>query len=163
MLPAANLHQAMQSYLLCWQLMCLEQAPNPYAFSAGNIDRVFEPYRKDTDFEAAVALMRHFLAFYMVGNRGWAISQNILLGGKDADGSDLTSGMTEVVLEAFFRSNCPQPALSIKIHSNTPEKLFRNMGRFYFTPGELTPSLFNDDMMFKLLEEKGIAQTDIPD
>ena len=163
MLPAQNLHQAMQSYLLCWQLMCLEQAPNPYAFSAGNIDRVFEPYRKDTGFESAVALMRHFLAFYMVGNRGWAISQNILLGGKDADGNDLTCGMTEVILEAFFRSNCPQPALSIKIHSGTPEKLYRNMGRFYFTPGELTPSLFNDDMMFKLLEKKGIAKADIPD
>ena len=27
----------------------------------------------------------------------------------------------------------------------TPEKLYREMGRFFFTPGCLTPSLFNDD------------------
>lgn len=161
--PAENLLQAVQSYLLCWQVMCLEQSPNPYAFSAGNLDRVFHPYLKDTPFEEAVAVMRHLLAFYMVGNRGWAISQNLLLGGKDADGNDLTNDMTEVILEAFYRSNSPQPALSVKIHSGTPEKLYRTMGKFYFTPGELTPSLFNDDMMFKLLAEKGIEKADIPD
>ena len=161
--PAENLLQAVQSYLLCWQVMCLEQAPNPYAFSAGNLDRVFAPYLKDCSFNEAVAIMRHLLAFYMVGNRGWAISQNLLLGGRDVDGNDLTNTMTEVILEAFFLSNAPQPALSIKVHSGTPEKLYRNMGRFYFTPGELTPSLFNDDMMFKLLEAKGIDKEDIPD
>lgn len=160
---AENLLQAVQSYLLCWQLMCLEQSPNPYAFSAGNIDRVFDPYLKDCSFEEAVAVMRHLLAFYMVGNRGWAISQNILLGGKDSDGNDLTNPMTEIIFEAFYRSNAPQPALSVKIHRGTPEKLYRTMGRFYFTPGELTPSLFNDDMMFKLLEDKGIDRKDIPD
>lgn len=160
---ARNLHEAMQAYILLWQLMCLEQAPNPYAFSAGNLDRVFEPYREGTDFETAVTLTRHLLAFYMVGARGWAISQNLLLGGRDTAGNDLGNGMTDVILEAFFRSNQPQPALSVKIHRNSPESLFRNMGRFYFTPGHSTPSLFNDDMMFKVLKSKGIAEQDIPD
>ena len=160
---ARNLHEAMQSYLLLWQLMCLEQAPNPYAFSAGNLDRVFEPYLAGTDFESAVALTRHWLVFYMVGARGWAISQNLLLGGRDTAGNDLGCGMTDVILEAFFRSNQPQPALSVKIHRNSPERLFRNMGRFYFTPGHSTPSLFNDDMMFRVLKSKGIADADIPD
>lgn len=161
--PAQNLHQALQSFVLLWQLMCLEQAPNPYAFSAGNIDRVFQPYLAGTDFETAVALTRHLLAFYMVGARGWAISQNILLGGRDQHGNDLGNEMTDVILEAFFRSNQPQPALSIKIHRNTPEQLFKNIGRFYFTPGHSTPSLFNDDMMFDLLATKGIKTADIQD
>ena len=160
---AENLHEAMQSYLLLWQLLCLEQAPNPYAFSAGNLDRVFEPYRPGTDFETAVALTRHLLAFYMVGARGWAISQNLLLGGRDTAGNDLSCEMTNVIFEAFFRSNQPQPALSVKIHRNTPEKLFRTMGKFYFTPGHSTPSLFNDVMMFEVLKIKGIDDADIPD
>lgn len=160
---ARNLHEAVQSFILMWQLMCLEQAPNPYAFSAGNIDRVFQPYLKDTDFETAVAAIRHLLCFYMVGARGWAISQNILLGGRDNAGNDLTCDMTMIILEAFHRSNQPQPALSVKIHRNTPEELFRELGRFYFTPGHCTPSLFNDDMMFDLLAKKGIEAEDIPD
>ncbi len=163
MQKAGTLHEAMQSYLLLWQLMCLEQAPNPYAFSAGNLDRVFEPYRKETDFETAVALTRHMLAFYMVGARGWAISQNLLLGGRDAAGKDLSCVMTDVIFEAFIRSNQPQPALSVKIHSGTPDSIFRTMGKMYFTPGHSTPSLFNDDMMFRVLKSKGISEEDIPD
>lgn len=160
---ARNLHEALQSYLLLWQVMCLEQAPNPYAFSAGNLDRVFAPYLGKTPFEEAVALFEHLLAFYMVGARGWAISQNILLGGRDMDGNDLTNAMTGVILEAFRRSNLPQPALSVKIHRGTPDSLYRAMGKFFFIPGHSTPSLFNDDMMFELLAAKGIAPEDIPD
>ena len=163
MAPAENLPEALQSYLLMWQLMCLEQAPNPYAFSAGNLDRVFQPYLKDCDFETAVGCFRHLLSFFMVGARGWAISQNFLLGGRDASGRDLTLPMTKVILEAFFRSNCPQPALSVKLHCNTPDELYRELGRFFFTPGHSTASLFNDDMMFKVLAAKGIAAADLPD
>ena len=159
---AENLHEALQSFVLLWQTMCLEQAPNPYAFSAGNLDRLFEPYRKETDSEEAIALLRHLLAFFMVGARGWAISQNILLGGRDAEGNDRTTPMTGLFLEAFHRSNQPQPALSIKIHRNTPESLFAAMGKLFFTPGHSTPSLFNDDMMFRLLRRKGIREEDLP-
>lgn len=59
----------------------LEQAPNPYAFSAVKLDRAFELYRKDRDFESAVALMHHLRTFYIVGNRRRAISRNLLPGG----------------------------------------------------------------------------------
>ena len=29
---AENLYEAIQSFILMWQVMCLEQTPNPYAF-----------------------------------------------------------------------------------------------------------------------------------
>jgi choline trimethylamine-lyase len=160
---ARNLHEAIQSFVLLWQAMALEQAPNPYAFSAGNIDRVFAPYRKDADFEEAVALIRHLLCFYQVGDRCWAISQNVMVGGRDEDGADLGDEMTEIVLEAFSRSNDPQPSLSVKIHAGTPEAMYRNIGRFFFTPGHSTPSLFNDDSLMTILEGQGVAAADRPD
>lgn len=160
---AKNLHQALQSFALMWQVMCLEQAPNPYAFSVGNLDRILEPYYGDCSEEEAVALIRHFLAFLMVGNRCWAISQNIMVGGRDEAGNDLTSRMTYLVLEAFFQSNNPQPALSVKLHKNTPDALYDTLGRFFFTPGHSTPSLFNDDMVFRVLKSKGIAESDWKD
>ena len=160
---ATNLQEAIQAFVLLWQAMVVEQAPNPYAFSAGNIDRTFAPYRKDTGFEEAVALVRHLLCFYQVGNRCWAISQNIMVGGRDQRGMDLTTNMTEAVLEAFFRSNDPQPALSVKVHAGTPETLYRNMARFFFTPGHSTPSLFNDDSLLPMLAKQGIATADLPD
>lgn len=160
---ATNLYEALQLYLLLWQVMCLEQAPNPYAFSLGNADRIFEPYRGELTREEAAALFSHFLVFYNVGDRSWAISQNILISGRDADGNDLTNTMTYAIMDAFFDMNLPQPILSVKLHKNTPAQFYREMGRFFFTPGMLTPSLFNDDSLFSILQQNGIDPEDIPD
>ena len=46
-------YEALQFYLILWQIMCMEQAPNPYAFSVGNADRIFEPYRNELTREEA--------------------------------------------------------------------------------------------------------------
>ena len=161
---ARNLHEAMQSYVLLWQVMCLEQAPNPFAFSVGNADRIFEPYRAMDNLsrEEAAALFKHFLVFYNVGERSWAISQNVLISGKDTQGGDLTNEMSYAILDAYYDMNLPQPILSVKLHKNTPKKLYEELGRFFFTPGALTPSLFNDDSLFQTLRENGVAEIDLP-
>lgn len=161
---ARTLQEAMQSYVLLWQIMCLEQAPNPFAFSVGNADRVFEPYRamEGLSRDEAAALFKHFLVFYNVGERSWAISQNVLISGKDVDGTDLTNEMSYAILDAYYDMNLPQPILSVKLHENTPKKLYEELGRFFFTPGALTPSLFNDDSLFQTLRESGVAEIDLP-
>lgn len=160
---AENLFEALQLYLLLWEIMCLEQAPNPYAFSVGNADRIFEPYRKNLTRDEAAELFRHFLVFYNVGDRSWAISQNVLISGRDLDGNDLTNTMSYAIMDAYFDMNLPQPILSVKLHKNTPEELYREMGRFFFSPGVLTPSLFNDDALFEVLKNNGVDPMDIPD
>lgn len=160
---ARNLYEALQLYILLWEIMCLEQAPNPYAFSVGNADRIFEPYRQDLSREEASELFKHFLVFYNVGDRSWAISQNVIVGGRDYEGNDLTSVMSYAILDAYYDMNLPQPILSVKLHKNTPQKLYEEMGRFFFSAGVLTPSLFNDDAMFKVLEDNGVDKEDIPD
>jgi len=162
--PAESLFEAIQSFLLLWQVMCLEQAPNPFAFSVGNADRIFEPYR-DMSGEgraAAAALFRHFLVFFNVADRSWAISQNVLVGGRDLDGSDLTNPCTYALMDAYYDMNLPQPILSCKLHKNTPTEFYRELGRFWFTPGCLTPSLFQDDMLFRLLG-RDVDAADLPD
>lgn len=162
---AQNLYEAMQFYLLLWQIMCIEQAPNPFAFSVGNADRIFEPYRQmdHLNKEEAAALFKHFLVFFNVGERSWAISQNILISGRNQYGEDLTNEMSYAILDAYYDMNLPQPILSIKVHKNTPETLYKEMGRFFFTPGCLTPSLFNDDSLFLTLQEHGIHADDLCD
>ena len=159
---ASTLFEAIQTYILCWQAMCLEQSPNPYAFSAGNIDRLFEPYRAadQADRAAASGLIQALLAFYNVGDRSWAISQNMLLSGKSFTSRDLTNTMTYAVMDAFYRGRYPQPILSVRLHEKSPAALFREMGRFFFTPGQLTPSLFNDDSLIPILINQGVAAED---
>ena len=160
-----TLYEAIQSYLLLWQVMCLEQAPNPFAFSVGNADRIFEPYRikEGLSREYAAGLFKHFLVFYNVGDRSWAISQNVLIGGKDIDGHDLTNESSYALLDAYYAMNLPQPILSVKVHANTPDRLYEELGRFFFTPGALTPSLFNDDSLFPILNNQGVDREDLPD
>ncbi len=162
---ADTLPEAIQSFILAWQLMCLEQAPNPFAFSVGNADRIFEPYRAADGLsrEEAAALFKHFLVFFNVADRSWAISQNIIVSGRDTEGRDLTNPTTYALLDAYYDMNLPQPILSVKLHRNTPAALYEEMGRFFFTPGCLTPSLFNDDSLFEVLERAGIEREDLPD
>lgn len=163
--PAESLYEAIQSYILMWQTMCLEQAPNPFAFSVGNADRIFEPYRKMSNCsrELTAALLKHFLVFFNVGDRSWAISQNLIVSGRDKNGNDLTNDTTYALLDAYYDMNLPQPILSVKLHKNTPDKLYAELGRFLFTPGCLTPSLFNDDSLYEVLSTAGVDLDDIAD
>jgi len=162
---AATLYEAIQIFILAWQTMCLEQSPNPYAFSAGNIDRLFEPYRArdGADRSGAAGLFQALMAFFNVGDRSWAISQNLLLSGRSHGGEDRTNPTTYAVLDAFYRGRYPQPILSVRLHRNTPEELYRSLGRFFFSPGHLTPSLFNDDSMIPLLTARGVHPEDAQD
>ncbi len=163
--PAESLYEAIQSYMLLWEIMCLEQAPNPFAFSVGNADRIFEPYRAADGLsrEDTASLLKHFLVFFNVGDRSWAISQNLLISGRDIDGNDLTNPTSYALMDAYFDMNLPQPILSVKLHKNTPDELYAELGRFFFSPGVLTPSLFNDDSVFEILKARGVSNEDLAD
>lgn len=162
---ADTLYEAIQSFLLLWQVMCLEQVPNPCAFSVGNADRIFEPYRarEYLNREMSAALFKHFLAFLNIGGRSWAMSQNVLVGGRDLAGNDLTNEMTYAIMDAYYDMNFPQPMLSVKLHKNTPDCIYESIGKFLFTPGCLTPSFFNDDAVFETMKKSGIEISDLPD
>lgn len=160
---ASSLYEALQAFMLLWEVMCLEQAPNPFAFSVGNADRIFETYRMKEHLsrEMTASLFMHFLVFFNVGDRSWAISQNIIAGGRTVQGGDLTSEATYALLDAYYEMNLPQPILSVKMHKKTPDALYRALGRFFFTPGVLTPSLFNDDALFEVMKNSGINEEDL--
>jgi len=160
---AVNLYEALQSYILLWQVMNLEQLPNPYAFSVGNLDRIMQPYfkRNKISKKLALQLIRHFLVFFEVGDRDWAISQNIMVGGSDVEGNDLSSDMTYIILEAYHQSNRPQPNLSVKMHAHTPFKFYQAISKFMFNFGHSSPSFLNDVAVFSALKKKGVAEEDL--
>ena len=160
-----TLFEAIQSYMLLWEVMCLEQAPNPFAFSVGNADRIFEPYRamEGLGRDETAALLKHFLVFFNVGDRSWAISQNLIVSGRDLDGKDLTNDTSYALMDAYYDMNLPQPILSVKLHKNSPDRLYEELGRFFFSPGVLTPSLFNDESVFELLKAREVSDDDLAD
>jgi formate C-acetyltransferase len=160
---ATTLYEAIQSFIILWQIMCIEQSPNPYAFSVGNVDRIFEEFRSkdNSGRDLTASLFKHLLIFFNVGDRSWAISQNLLLGGMSSDGKDMTNPTTHAVLDAYKETNYPQPILSVKLHRKTPEKLYEEMGEFLFSSGKLTPSFFNDESIFHVLANNGVEKEDL--
>lgn len=123
--------------------MCLEQALNPYAFSVGNADRIFEPcYAKEGLSRKEVAdLFKHFLVFFNVGDRSWAISQNVLISGRDVAGNDLTNEMSYAIFEILRKGGVAEndlpdyavagyqePLIMGKDNGNTTNS-WLNMGR----------------------------------
>ncbi|MBO5925253.1 MAG: hypothetical protein J6Q52_03260 [Clostridia bacterium] len=164
-LPATSLYEAVQSFMMIWQMMNIEQAPNPFAFSVGNADRIFEPYRQmsNDDRDLTASYFKHLLVFFNVADRSWAISQNLIIGGRDEAGNDLTNLCSYALMDAYYDMNCPQPILSVKLHKNTPDQVYEEMARFFFTPGVLTPSLFNDDSMFATLRRAGVREEHLKD
>jgi len=143
--------------------MNLEQLPNPYAFSVGNLDRIMQPYYQEGKIskKLAIQLVRHFLAFFEVGDRDWAISQNIMVGGSDFKGNDLSNDMTYIILEAYHQSNRPQPNFSVKIHPHTPFKFYQAISKLMFNFGHSSPSFLNDVVVFSALKKKGVAEEDL--
>ena len=128
---AENLFEALQAFILIWQTMCLEQTPNPFAFSVGNADRIFEPYRAKTDMdrEEAAALFKHLLVFFNVADRSWAISQNLIVGGKSNDGKDLTNLSSYALLDAYYDMNLPflSPTVNIAMDMNDFVEMAENL------------------------------------
>ena len=98
-----------------------------------------------------------------IRDRSWAISQNLLVGGRDTAGNDLTNETTYALMDAYLDMNLPQPILSTKLHEGTPDALYEAMGRFFFSPGVLTPSLFNDTSVFRILRGRGVCEADLAD
>ncbi|GAI21014.1 unnamed protein product, partial [marine sediment metagenome] len=90
-----------------------------------------------------------------------AISQNIMVGGSDVKGNDLSSDMTYIILEAYHQSNRPQPNFSVKIHPHTPFEFYRAISKFMFNFGHSSPSFLNDVAVFSALKKKGIAEEDL--
>ncbi|MEL7588248.1 MAG: pyruvate formate lyase family protein [Prolixibacteraceae bacterium] len=72
--------------------------------------------------------------------------QNVVIGGKNADGSDATVESTYVLLQAWTNVNLPTPGLYVRLHRNSPEKLLGQVAASIAATGNL-PSVLNDEMV----------------
>ena len=52
------------------------------------------------------------------------------------------------ILDAYYVMNLPQPIPFCKT-AKILQKFYKALGRFLFNPGSLTPSFFNDDVLFR--------------
>jgi formate C-acetyltransferase len=77
------------------------------------------------DYYATVLGMPPYLIDQNAGVNNFL--QNIIIGGKNPDGTDATNECTYLILQAFENVNLPAPGLYVRIHENTPEELFNRI------------------------------------
>ncbi|MGI9861501.1 pyruvate formate lyase family protein [Moorella naiadis] len=159
--PARTFREALQAVWLVWQAMVLEQAPNAYAFSLGRLDQFLYPYYQ-ADISSgrlsraeALALLEEFWLKFVVGSSCWAVSQNILVGGQKADGSDAANELTELCLEATAELRTPQPSLAFRYHPGCRAELFYKVCEL-MKLGLGIPSIHNDTSVIAAMTAVGI-------
>ncbi len=90
---------------------------------------------------------------------GFPISQNLIVGGVDAQGRDITNALSLMCLRATERLRLPQPALSARLHKETPAEFLDAVIRVIAT-GVGMPALFNDEILIPSLLARGIPLAD---
>ncbi|NTV24870.1 MAG: formate acetyltransferase [Chlorobiaceae bacterium] len=78
--------------------------------------------------------------------------QNIIIGGKTPDGADATNDCTYLILEAFRNVNLSTPGIYVRLHKESPEKLFAAVADSIKQTKNL-PYILNDDVMIPAMRD----------
>lgn len=82
-----------------------------------------------------------------------------MVGGRDADGNDLTNDLSYLCLEALRRTNLVYPTVGICWHSNTPDDL-TSLAVELISQGYTTPAFFNDQVIQEGLVKYGVPRVE---
>ncbi|SFD40965.1 glycyl radical glycerol dehydratase DhaB1 [Clostridium uliginosum] len=93
---------------------------------------------------------------------GYPMYQNLIVGGQNAEGKDVTNEISYMALEAAVHVKLPQPSLSVRIWNKTPDE-------FMLRAAELTreglglPAYYNDEVIIPSLVARGLTLEDARD
>ncbi len=93
---------------------------------------------------------------------GYAVFQNLCVGGQTEDGRDATNALTYMCMEATAHVRLPQPSFSIRVWQGTPDGfLFRACELVRLGLG--VPAMYNDEVIIPALQNRGVSLHDARD
>ena len=134
---ATGFYEACQSFWFVQQLIQLESSG--HSISPGRFDQYMYPYyKKDMEQgnisrEYAQELMDCIWvklndlnkcrdAASAEGFAGYSLFQNLIAGGQDKDGNDVTNDLSFMSIQASMHVHLPQPSLSVRVWNGTPHE-----------------------------------------
>lgn len=93
---------------------------------------------------------------------GYAVFQNLCVGGQTEDGLDATNDVSYMCMEATAHVRLPAPSFSIRVWQGTPDE-------FLYRACEVTrlglgvPAMYNDEVIIPALQNRGVALKDARD
>ena len=171
---ARNFYEACQSFWFVQQLIQMESSG--HSISPGRFDQYMYPYYK-SDMEAG-NLTREFAQELMdciwvklndlnkcrdaasaEGFAGYSLFQNLIAGGQNKDGEDVTNDLSFMCIQASMHVHLPAPSLSVRVWNGSPHE-------FLIKAAELTrtgiglPAYYNDEVIIPALQNRGLSLAD---
>lgn len=171
---ASNFYEACQSFWFVQQLLQIESSG--HSISPGRFDQYMYPYyQQDLDQgvltrEAAQELMDCIWvklndlnkcrdAASAKGFAGYSLFQNLIVGGQDKDGLDVTNDLSFMCIEASHHVFLPQPSLSVRVWNGSPHELLVKAAKLTRT-GIGLPAYYNDEVIIPSLMNRGLTLQD---
>lgn len=174
---ASGFYEACQSFWFVQQLLQIESSG--HSISPGRFDQYMYPYyKKDID---SGRITRGFAQELMdciwvklndlnkcrdavsaEGFAGYSLFQNLIAGGQNEEGVDVTNDLSFMSIQASVHVFLPQPSLSVRVWNGTPHE-------FLIKAAELTrtgiglPAYYNDEVIIPSLVSRGLTLEDARD
>lgn len=171
---ATSFHEACQSFWFVQQLLQLESSG--HSISPGRFDQYMYPYY-EKDLQSG-RITREYAqelidciwvklndlnkcrdAESAKGFAGYSLFQNLIVGGQDRYGRDVTNDLSFLCLEASFHVFLPQPSLSIRVWNGSPQDLLIRAAELTRT-GIGLPAYYNDEVIIPSLMSRGLTLED---
>ena len=96
------------------------------------------------------------------GFAGYSLFQNLIVGGQDKDGVDVTNDLSFMCITASAHVFLPQPSLSIRVWNKSPHDLLLKAAALTRT-GIGLPAYYNDEVIIPSLLSRGLSLEDARD
>lgn len=174
---ATSFYEACQSF---WFVqMLLQTESSGHSISPGRFDQYMYPYYK-ADLENGT-LTREFAqelidciwvklndlnkvrdAASAEGFAGYSLFQNLIVGGQDANGRDVTNDLSYMCMNATLHVSLPQPSFSVRVWNGTPHEFLLRAAEVTRT-GVGLPAYYNDEVIIPSLQSRGLSLEDARD
>ena len=93
------------------------------------------------------------------GFAGYGLFQNLIAGGQDGEGLDVTNDLSYMCIEASLHIMLPQPSLSVRVWNKTPQDFLIKAATLTRT-GIGLPAYYNDEVIIPSLVNRGLTLKD---
>ncbi len=171
---AGNFYEACQSFWFIQQLLQLESSG--HSISPGRFDQYMYPYY-EKDWKEGT-LSREFAQELMdciwvklndlnkcrdavsaEGFAGYSLFQNLIAGGQNGDGVDVTNDLSFMCIQASMHVQLPQPSFSVRVWNGSPHEFLIKAAELTRT-GVGLPAYYNDEVIIPALVSRGLTLKD---
>jgi formate C-acetyltransferase len=171
---ANGFYEACQSFWFVQQLLQIESSG--HSISPGRFDQYMYPYYKQ-DLDSG-KLTREFAQELMdciwvklndlnkcrdaasaEGFAGYSLFQNLIAGGQNKEGIDVTNDLSFMCIQASMHVFLPQPSFSIRVWNGSPHEFLVKAAELTRT-GIGLPAYYNDEVIIPSLISRGLTLQD---